>query len=124
MAQPPKEYYETDDLVAQYIDFHFGPSYFGTKNFPQSIALHSMEAMGNQKKGKALDLGCAVGRGVFELAKKFDHVIGIDYSDAFIQTAKNMQTEGQLMYSVKREGALVDKRRVALGNFNREHCLK
>jgi 2-polyprenyl-3-methyl-5-hydroxy-6-metoxy-1,4-benzoquinol methylase len=37
--------------------------------------------------GRALDLGCAVGRTSIELAKQFKEVVGIDFSNAFIKAA-------------------------------------
>ena len=40
-------------------------------------------------KGRALDIGCAVGRTTIELATLFDEVIGIDLSNAFIAAANN-----------------------------------
>ena len=39
-------------------------------------------------RGKALDLGCAVGGASFELARSFGAVTGIDYSRAFVNAAK------------------------------------
>lgn len=36
----------------------------------------------------AMDLGCAVGGASFELARAFPHVLGIDYSHAFVDAAK------------------------------------
>ena len=36
----------------------------------------------------ALDVGCAVGGAAFELARVFDNVLGIDYSQAFVDAAK------------------------------------
>ncbi|MCG8415749.1 MAG: methyltransferase domain-containing protein, partial [Pseudomonadales bacterium] len=48
---------------------------------------------------KALDLGCAVGRASFELARNFERVIGLDYSDAFIDAAEFLRINRQLGYS-------------------------
>jgi len=36
------------------------------------------------KMGRALDLGCAVGRSSFELAREYQEVVGIDISQTFI----------------------------------------
>ncbi len=44
-------------------------------------------------KGRALDLGCAVGRTSIDLAEYFDEVIGLDYSEAFIKAAQQAITE-------------------------------
>ena len=57
----------------------------------------------------ALDIGCAVGRSTFELAKKFNQVIGIDFSHGFINAANKLKTYGKLPYTVQTEGSLVSK---------------
>lgn len=44
--------------------------------------------------GRALDIGCAVGRTTLELASHFDEVIGIDLSNAFIEAANNVLVSG------------------------------
>lgn len=44
---------------------------------------------------RALDLGCAVGRSSFELARYCAEVIGIDYSQAFIDAANRMKIDGR-----------------------------
>ena len=43
----------------------------------------------------ALDVGCAVGGAAFELARVFDNVLGIDYSQAFVDAAKVWVILGQ-----------------------------
>jgi putative 4-mercaptohistidine N1-methyltranferase len=43
---------------------------------------------------RALDLGCSVGRSSFELARHCEEVIGIDYSQAFIDAANRIVVEG------------------------------
>lgn len=43
--------------------------------------------------GRALDLGCSVGRTTIDLAKQFTEVVGIDKSKAFIHTAKEKLVE-------------------------------
>ena len=56
---------------------------------------------------RAFDIGCAVGRSSFELATCFDDVIGLDYSQSFIDTCNQLKTDGQLPYFVQDEGDLV-----------------
>lgn len=98
--------YETDDLVAQYMGFHYGPSYFGVDNYPQACANLCIEAMGGKNLNKALDLGCAVGRSTFELARAFDDVVGVDLSGRFIDSACTLKTEGRLGYFQRDQGDL------------------
>lgn len=54
----------------------------------------------------ALDIGCAVGRSTFELAKTFKNVVGIDFSQAFIDTCVTLKTYGKLHYQATTEGSL------------------
>ena len=51
-------------------------------------------------------MGCAVGRSTFELATDFDEVIGIDFSQAFIDKARDMARDGSAPYHVTVEGDL------------------
>lgn len=44
---------------------------------------------------KALDLGCAVGRASFEMARHFLQVVGVDYSHEFIERANQLQRARQ-----------------------------
>jgi len=44
-----------------------------------------------QKKGRCLDIGCAVGGAVFEMARDFQEVVGFDFSAAFIEAADSMK---------------------------------
>ncbi len=98
--------YETDELVAQYLDFHYGNNYFDVKNYPEKCAELCLQLMPKDRKRKALDLGCAVGRTSFELAHEFDEVIGVDLSARFIECAKQLKEKGSLPYSVTDEGEL------------------
>ena len=59
------------------------------------------------KQKKALDLGCAVGRTTFELARGFDEVIGVDLSHRFIECANQLKEEDSLKYSIITEGELI-----------------
>lgn len=57
----------------------------------------------------ALDIGCSVGRITFELAKRFNQVVGIDISHRFIDAAKKLKMYGKLDYYVQTEGSLVSQ---------------
>lgn len=56
---------------------------------------------------RAFDIGCAVGRSSFELAAKFDEVIGLDYSQAFVDVCNQLKADGRRDYFVQDEGDLV-----------------
>jgi 5-histidylcysteine sulfoxide synthase/putative 4-mercaptohistidine N1-methyltranferase len=99
--------YENDKMLSEYAEFHYGDRYFDVANFPQALVKLAVEAMGDKVMGKALDLGCAVGRASFELAKQFDHVIGIDFSARLINLGVQLKEQGVIRYSIADEGDLV-----------------
>ncbi|WP_299733032.1 5-histidylcysteine sulfoxide synthase [uncultured Endozoicomonas sp.] len=100
--------YETDELVAQYLAFHFGEDYFNVTNYPHACAQICLEASKSTAQTRALDLGCSVGRTSFELARDFQHVDGIDFSARFISAAAELQEKGKVRYFIPTEGELGD----------------
>lgn len=106
----PDSAYETDALLSQYAEFHYGDPLFGVPNFPKALAERCLDAQrrfGNGRFGRALDLGCATGRASFELARAFDKVVGIDFSARFIQAGVRLAEAGSLRYALTEEGTLV-----------------
>ena len=99
--------YETDDLISQYCEFHYGDERFGVSNFPQRCAEACGEAVQGRTINRALDLGCATGRSTFELARFCDFVTGIDFSARFIRVCHEMQEKGSVRYVIPDEGELV-----------------
>lgn len=57
-------------------------------------------------KTRALDVGCAVGRSALEMSRVFDEVVGVDYSHAFIDAAKELVAKGRAEFSYTVEGAI------------------
>ncbi len=110
--------YETDALISQYCEFQYGPEYFDVPNFSAAIAKKSIEIMQGRPHGRALDLGCAVGRSTFELARHFDHVIGLDFSARFIKIAVDLQQKGKIHYQFSEEGELVSYHDKQLEDFD------
>lgn len=100
--------YETDTLVAQYLEFHYGNRYFNTGNFPVNCIDTVFKQAAGLRFGKALDLGCSVGRSSFALATRFDTVHGIDFSARFIQHGVQLQERGHSRYAIPTEGDLVE----------------
>ncbi|MEM8867878.1 MAG: putative 4-mercaptohistidine N1-methyltransferase [Verrucomicrobiota bacterium] len=95
--------YETDLLLNQYLVFHYAsaeqqfPYPMGAVDalgFPQRCVEEGLDLCRLNVSSRALDLGCAVGRSSFELARYCGEVIGIDYSHAFIDAAKRIVSEG------------------------------
>ena len=99
--------YESDRMLNEYNEFHYGDEYFGVPNFPKALAQIAIKAMGQRSARKALDLGCATGRATFELARHFDRVTGIDFSARFINAGAKMAEQGVLRYTLVDEGELV-----------------
>lgn len=101
--------YETDRYVGEYLLFHYGqeeeifPWKVGPKEalgFPVRTVAH----FSGQPARRALDVGCAVGRSTLELTRDCDEVIGIDFSQAFIDAAEKARQGESLRYSRLEEG--------------------
>ncbi len=99
--------YETDELVSQYCEFHYGEPCFGVPNFPKALVERALQAAAGRATGRALDIGCSVGRAAFELARVFDHVDALDFSARFIQIGAQLQRTGRIRYERIEEGGLV-----------------
>ncbi|MFD2206468.1 putative 4-mercaptohistidine N1-methyltransferase [Kiloniella antarctica] len=109
--------YETDNIVAQYIEFHYGDQYFGVPNFPVTCAKICLGHTAKSIKERALDLGCATGRASFELAKSYNHVDAIDFSTRLIQAPTTLQQKGTQRYAVQDEGELVGYKEINLDDY-------
>jgi putative 4-mercaptohistidine N1-methyltranferase len=106
--------YESERLLAEYLLFHYGTA--------EEIALPSMarEALDYAircvtecvdfsalpEKARGLDLGCAVGRSTFEMARACASVIGIDFSQRFVDAAEMIRRDGAISYQRTDEGSL------------------
>ncbi len=116
-ASVPDSHYETDRLLSEYAEFHYGDEYFGVPNFPRALAQIAIRAMGDRPARSALDLGCAAGRATFELARHFAHVTGIDFSARFIGSGVQLAEQGVLRYTLADEGELVSYRERRLADL-------
>jgi putative 4-mercaptohistidine N1-methyltranferase len=107
--------YETDKLLAEYLLFHFGSDdeilppdrawpagMHAALGFPTRTLLHF--SPGSVRRG--LDLGCAVGRSAFEMTRGCDEVIGIDFSNSFVQAAEALRKGDELPYDRKEEAGV------------------
>jgi putative 4-mercaptohistidine N1-methyltranferase len=114
---PVSSSYESDKLLSEYAEFHFGDEYFGVANFPKVLAELAIANMGNRPARRALDLGCATGRATFELARHFDRVTGVDFSARFIGLGVNLAEQGVVRYTLADEGELVSYRERKLADL-------
>jgi 5-histidylcysteine sulfoxide synthase/putative 4-mercaptohistidine N1-methyltranferase len=115
-----KDVYETSMLVDQYLGLHYPdsgasdgvPAILSHENtpdhalaFPQRVARKLKSLEPSFTNGRVLDLGCAVGGSSFELsALGFKEVVGIDFSEAFIDVAERMRQGEKLNFKVPVEG--------------------
>jgi putative 4-mercaptohistidine N1-methyltranferase len=132
-----EDFYESERALAQYLLFHYGepeemlPPELDVgidlrslaTSFPMRCVSECVDPGPLRENSRALDLGCAVGRSTFELARHCRTVIGIDSSTRFIQAANHLKSEGLLTFGCIEEGLLtkpcvarvpeqIDRRRV------------
>lgn len=107
--------YETDRVLREYLLFHYG-----SEKETLSLGIGPREALGFcvrsvkllrdekslPRKARALDLGCAVGRSSFELAKSCSEVLGIDKSSAFVRTAEILRETGEFAFESAKQGQI------------------
>ena len=110
--------YETDKLVSEYLLFHYGtpgevlpwesgPS--SALDYPARCVSECVDPASLSQNARALDVGCAVGRATFELARHCAEVIGIDYSRRFVEVAAALASDGDFPYDRTDEGALTTR---------------
>ena len=108
--------YESDPLLHQYLLFHYGsleetlpwqggPA--GAFGYPERVVSECFEPSTLPPGARGLDLGCAVGRSTFEMAKFCSEAVGIDFSARFVAAAEALRTQGRLPYSRVDEGDIV-----------------
>tara|TARA_R110002050_G_scaffold57423_5_gene129216 strand:+ start:133775 stop:135883 length:2109 start_codon:yes stop_codon:yes gene_type:complete len=117
LEEQPVSNYENDKMLSEYAEFHYGDTYYDVANFPQTLADIAIKALANKPASRALDIGCAVGRASFELAKHFDHVTGIDFSARLINLGVQLAAQGVIRYSIADEGELMLHRERRLGDL-------
>mmetsp|Transcript_99499 Transcript_99499/g.319290 ORF Transcript_99499/g.319290 Transcript_99499/m.319290 type:complete len:269 (-) Transcript_99499:71-877(-) len=107
--------YESGRAVEEYLHFHYAPREhmlpykFGPTealDFPARMAAIAAAHSRSDRRSVAYDVGCAVGRGTFEMTKTFDKVVGVDFSHAFIAAAQRLQELGSVEFEAT-EQALV-----------------
>lgn len=114
--------YTTDSIISQYCHFGWGENALSVENYPAVCARVALEYMTDRPRRKAFDIGCAIGRSSFELARGFDEVTGVDFSARFIQEAQNLKENGLLRYTMTTEGELENFHEVNLADFDLEEA--
>lgn len=107
--------YELPRLLHEYLLFHYGaPEEIlpwaqgprGALDFAVRVVSETLVASDLPADARALDLGCAVGRSSFELARSCAEVVGIDFSASFVRAAEALRAGGELAYERTDEGEL------------------
>ena len=114
-----ENYYDSARGASEYLLFHYGaedlsaPPWWAeaqAQPFPARCVELALDASRLPAEARALDLGCAVGRSAFELARHCEEVIGIDYSGQFIQLANQLRRRGSIRFKSLEEGELTQRR--------------
>lgn len=61
-----------------------------------------------------MDVGCAVGAVSFHLTGGFDDVVGIDFSQHFVDAANEMKTKRTMKYTILKQGEIFEGRVASL----------
>lgn len=96
--------YESPRALASYLWSHYGDLLGDSE---ASDAYHRWAGLMAPGQGLALDIGSAVGRFAFEIHDRFDFVIGIDKSESFIRTARELLIRRGRTVLLPEEGQLV-----------------
>ena len=113
-----KNIYESDELVSQYIHFAWGKANLNIPNYPALCVKIALSYHDKKPKSKALDIGCAIGRSSFELAREFEDVTGLDFTARFIAAATKMKEEKSLRFTHTIEGEILAYENISLRDFN------
>lgn len=95
--------YENPKVVSAYLWSHYGDLLGDRDWFPAYLEWSNLI---EKKRGFSLDLGCAVGRFVFELSLKSDFAIGLDMSMAFVRTSREIMKNRSLEFELTEEGEI------------------
>ncbi|MDQ8185553.1 putative 4-mercaptohistidine N1-methyltransferase [Pelagicoccus sp. SDUM812002] len=120
-------FYETDKAISEYLLFHYGaPDKFNgpaeALDFSKRCA--ELSARHPLKHGRALDLGCAVGRSSCELSAYFEETIGIDFSYGLIEAGERIRDGASLEAEIAIEGELTERIVLERPACTRPNCLR
>jgi putative 4-mercaptohistidine N1-methyltranferase len=108
-----ENYYDSDRAISEYLLFHYGgdehrlpKALAGGLHFPVRCVSECLDPARLPPQARALDLGCAVGRSSFELARHCAQVLGIDFSARFINVATDLRDNGTCNFNYIEEGEL------------------
>eukprot|EP01084_Bolivina_argentea_P246511 412543_1 len=85
----------------------FDESQYGIVNFPKTLS--EIGVLSSKVKKKGLIVGCGSGRMVFEMAKHFLSMDGIDINCDFISAANSFKSKQMIEWSIPNHGDIIDK---------------
>lgn len=104
--------YETQQLLEEYLLLHYAapevvlPWSFGPREALEFPARCARELIAPVPGARALELGCSVGRASFEFSAFCSEVVGIDFSQSFIEEAQRLVKDKSARFSFATEGEL------------------
>src|SRR5271157_4912658 len=108
-----ENYYDSERALSEYLLFHYGGhehripgALADALQFPVHCVSECLDAARLPPQARALDLGCAVGRSSFELARRCAQVLGIDFSARFVSVATHLRDYGSFNFKYIEEGEL------------------
>jgi putative 4-mercaptohistidine N1-methyltranferase len=110
--------YESEKILAEYLLFHFAKEdeiLPASRPWPAGMreALDfTTRTVARFSPGiveRGLDLGCAVGRSTFEMARNCESVLGIDFSHAFINAAETLRRGEPIPFDRREEASVVTR---------------
>jgi putative 4-mercaptohistidine N1-methyltranferase len=117
----PRNYYDSQRAASEYLLLHYAERQPWGSFFPANCVNECLEPALVPHGARALDLGCAVGGGSFELARHCKQVVGIDASKSFIALARRLQERGSCLFKFCVEGELTQARRAVVpGEIDRK----
>ena len=114
-AASGSQVYESSRAVDEYLLFHYGnakdvmPYSFGPSDaldFPMRLADLCKSSNSGRRGRRALDIGCSVGGSAFELSRHFDQVVGVDFSQHFIDAANDLKANGTRKFEMMKQGQI------------------
>jgi putative 4-mercaptohistidine N1-methyltranferase len=118
-----ENYYDSERGASEYLLFHYGAPELclppglvdaDALDFPAHCVSQCLDPDRLPAQARALDLGCAVGRSSFELARHCHEVVGLDFSQQFINLANRLRRRGSLRFKSFEEGELTHARRAVV----------
>jgi len=121
--------YLTERDVTRTCEAHWGEDRLGSGNFYAALAdLIAHRDAGETRQaaaglqhpvpaGAALHINCGAGRLVFELARRYERVLGLDFSARFVRVAEALKSRGQIHYTRPLEGEIDSFHEKRLADF-------